>query len=421
MLNPVGKVRTFFKKLGPGLVTGASDDDPSGIATYSQAGAQAGFGFLWTALLTFPLMAGVQEMCARIGLVTGRGLVGNLKEYYPRPVLYFLALLVLTANTINIGADIAGMSAAASLLVPLPPFVWVITFSLLVLGAMILLPYYRFAGILKWLTLGLLAYIFVPFITRVNWPEALAATAWPTLVLDKAGILILVAILGTTISPYLFFWQANMEVEDEKSKKKSSHRMVVTKHEIRWMREDVTFGMFLSNIVMWFIILSTASTLFVAGITEIRSAEQAAQALRPFAGENAYLLFTLGIVGTGLLAIPVLAGSASYVLAEIFGWREGFDNQFNQAKQFYIVIIAATFIGAGLSILGLDPITLLIATAVVYGLIAPPLILSILLLANSRKIMGENRNGHLSNALVGLTLVVMTAAAGAFVYFNLFS
>lgn len=414
MGNLPNKLKTFFKKLGPGLITGASDDDPSGIATYSQAGAQAGFGFLWSALLTFPLMVSVQEMCARIGLVTGKGLVGNLKAYYPKKVLYLLAALVLTANTINIGADIAGMSAAASLLLPLPPLVWVGFFSLLVLVAMIALPYYRFAGILKWLTLALLAYIFVPFITKVDIAKALEATLVPQLSFDKSNIMILVAILGTTISPYLFFWQAGMEVEDEKDRGKTLKHWVVTKHELKWMREDVTFGMFLSNLVMWFIILSTASTLFVNGITEIKTAAQAAEALRPFAGDNAYLLFTLGIVGTGLLAIPVLAGSASYVLSEIFGWREGFDNQFSRAKQFYLVIIASTLIGAGLSITGLDPITLLISTAVIYGLISPPLIFAIFLMANNKKVMGENKNGRISNALVGLTLVIMTAAAVAF-------
>lgn len=413
-------IKNFFKNVGPGIITGSSDDDPSGIATYSQAGAQAGYGFLWSALLTFPLMVAVQEMCARIGLATGKGLAGNLRDHFPKPVLYFLTFLVLIGSTINIGADLAGMAAAANLLIPLPTLAWIVVFSLIVVLAMVLLPYHKFAAILKWLTFGLLAYILVPFATKVDWGEVLVATLIPTLQWNKESILILVAILGTTISPYLFFWQASMEVEEERDKKKKNS-WTVTKHEIKLMREDVGFGMFVSNLVMMFIMIATATTLFRNGITNIESAEQAASALRPFAGDAAYLLFALGIIGTGFLAVPVLAGAASYAIAEIFGWREGFDNQFNRAKGFYLVVIASTLVGASLSFLGVNPISMLIYTAVIYGLIAPVLILFIWILANKKEAMGDKTNGLLSNSVVGLTLLLMTLAAGALVKFQFFS
>lgn len=414
-------VKEFFRTIGPGIITGSADDDPSGIATYSQAGAQAGYGFLWSALLTFPLMAAVQEMCARIGLTTGHGLVGNLRHHYPKSVLYLLVLLVFFANTINIGADLAGMAAATALLVPLPTVLLIAFYSALVIVAMVFLPYHRFAAILKWLTFGLLAYILVPFITKVDWSQALQATLIPHLSFDKDSLLILVAILGTTISPYLFFWQASMEVEEELDRGKSIKHWIVTKHEIKLMQEDVTFGMFISNVVMWFIMLATATTLFSNGIHEIQTAEQAATALKPFAGDSAYLLFTLGIVGTGALAVPVLAGAASYAISEIFGWTEGFDNQFTRAKGFYLVVIVSTLLGAGLSFLGISPINMLIYTAVIYGLISPILIFIILHIANNEKVMGEEKNGSLSNALVSLTLILMTAAAGAYLYFNFLS
>lgn len=414
------KIKNFFKHAGPGIVTGSADDDPSGIATYSQAGAFGGFGFLWTALLTFPLMVAVQEMCARIGLATGKGLIGNLRLYYPRPVLYLLTSLIFFASTFNVGADLAGMAAAANLLLPLPNLIWIAVFSITIIVAMLLLPYHRFAAVLKWLTFGLLAYIFVPFATSVDWSKVAQATFIPQVSLSKESVLLLVALLGTTISPYLFFWQASMEVEEEREKGKTLKNWIVTKHEIKLMRQDVTLGMFVSNLVMWFIIIATATTLFANGINNIGTAEEAASALRPFAGDAAYLLFTLGIVGTGFLAVPVLSGAASYAISEVFGWREGFDNQFNRAKGFYIVVILSTLVGAGLSFLGVDPIRLLIYTAVIYGLIAPVLILFILLLANNEKAMGDKKNGALSNAVVGLTLVLMTAAAGIFFWGQFF-
>ncbi len=362
-------------------------------------------------------------MCARIGLVSGLGLSGNLKKHYPKPLLLFLAGLILTANTINIGADIAGMAAAAHLLIPIPNIIFVIFFAVLITALMIWLPYSRLARIFKWLTLALFAYIVVPFITNVNWGEILRRTIIPTLSFDKATITLIVAILGTTISPYLFFWQANMEVESEQeeNRQKGIKKWVVTKHELRLMEEDVTLGMVFSNVVMWFIIITAASTLFAHGITDIKTADDAAAALKPIAGDFAALLFTIGIVGTGLLAIPVLAGSASYVVSEVFGWNEGLENSFSKAKGFYWIIIISTGIGASLSFLGLDPIKLLFYTAVIYGIISPPLIGVIWMIANNKEIMGERRNGLLSNVLVGLTFLVMTAGAAAFIWTSFLS
>ena len=415
------RVKKLFRVLGPGLITGASDDDPSGIATYSQVGAQTGFATLWTAPLSFPLMAAVQEMSARIGLTTGHGLVGNLRLHYPRWILFPLAILVLSANTINIGADIAGMAAAANLVVPINSLVYVVIFSVFIIGAMIYLPYHRFASYLKWLCLTFFAYIAVPFIVRIDWASVWQHTLVPTFTWDKTMITMLVALFGTTISPYLFFWQADMEVADELSRGKKMRHWIVTKHEIRLMEEDVNFGMFLSQIVTWFIIITAGATLFGIGAGGIKTAADAAAALKPIAGDYAYLLFALGIIGTGLLAIPVLAGSASYVISEAFNWKnEGLDEPFSKAKGFYLVVIASTVIGASLSFFGVDPIALLFYTAVIYGVISPPLIAIILHIANNKKIMGEESNGKLSNSLVLLTLVLMTVSAAAYLKLSFF-
>jgi NRAMP (natural resistance-associated macrophage protein)-like metal ion transporter len=417
------RIKGFFRALGPGLITGAADDDPSGIATYSQAGARAGFGLLWTALLTIPLMSAIQEMSARIGIVTGQGISGNLRKYYSKKLLILLAMLVLVANIINIGADIAGMAAAAHLLWSLvPETFFVVVFAGLILILMVFLSYREFASVLKWLTLALVAYLLVPFTTHINWGEVLRNTIVPHISWDKGSVTLLVAILGTTISPYLFFWQADMEVEEEKSPNADKFQpIVVMARRLRLMREDVTAGMIFSNVVMWFIIITAASTLFARGITNINTAQDAAAALRPIAGDFATLLFTLGIVGTGMLAIPILAGSASYVLSEALGWVDGLEKSFSQAKGFYLVIIVATLLGAGLSFFGFDPIKLLFYTAVIYGLVSPPLIFIILHIANNPKIMGDKKNGFLSNALSGLTLVLMAAAGLAFIWLNFLS
>jgi len=411
------KIKKFFSFFGPGLVTGASDDDPSGIATYSQVGASSGFSLLWLAPLTFPLMSAVQEMCARIGLVTGHGLSGVLKKHYPVWVIYPMAILVLVANTINIGADIAGMAAAANLIIPLPAFIWAVLFSGGLMLLMIYAPYHIIAKYLKWFTLAIFAYFAVPFVIRTDWVSVFQHTILPSLKFDHTSITLFVAVLGTTISPYLFFWQASMEVENklEQIKEKFLRKWVVTKHEIRLMEEDVTLGMFFSNIAMWFIIITTAVTLFASGITNIETAQQAASALKPIAGDFAFLLFAFGIVATGFLAIPVLAGSSSYALSEAFGWQEGLDKPFHKAKKFYYVIIFSTVIGVLMNLIGLPPIKMLLYTAVIYGLVSPPLILIILLISNNKKIMGRWANGTLSNVLGIFTFLLMGFGALFFI------
>ena len=405
----IHKLFHFWKILGPGLVTGASDDDPSGIATYSQAGAAYGLSTLWTALITLPLMASIQEMCARIGLVTSRGLAGTLKANYSKPVLYLMVVFSFPAIVLNIGADIAGMGAVGNLLFPsiqAPYFSLAFTIILLVL--IIYLPYRKIAAVLKYLCIALLVYLIVPFLAKQNWAAVLKATLIPTIKFDKNFISILVGILGTTISPYLFFWQATMEVEDMKSKKK---HLVVNKRIIHDMHQDVDFGMIFSNLVMYFIILTTGTVLFRGGIHQIGTVEQAAQALQPLAGKSAYLLFAVGVIGTGLLAIPVLSGSLSYVITESFGWVEGLDKKFHKAKAFYIIIAISLLLGLSLNYVGISPIKALIYSAILYGLTAPVLIAIILSISNNKKIMGKYTNGKTSNILGFAALVLMTVAA----------
>jgi NRAMP (natural resistance-associated macrophage protein)-like metal ion transporter len=410
----IHKLFHFWKILGPGLVTGASDDDPSGIATYSQAGAAYGLSTLWTALITLPLMASIQEMCARIGLVTSRGLAGTLKANYSKPVLYLMVAFSFPAIVLNIGADIAGMGAVGNLLFPsiqAPYFSLAFTIILLVL--IIYLPYRKIAAVLKYLCIALLVYLIVPFLAKQNWAAVLKATLVPTIKFDKNFISILVAILGTTISPYLFFWQATMEVEDMKNKKK---HLVVNKRIIHDMHQDVDFGMIFSNLVMYFIILTTGTVLFKGGIHQIGTVEQAAQALQPLAGKSAYLLFAVGVIGTGLLAIPVLSGSLSYVITESFGWVEGLDKKFHKAKAFYIIIAISLLLGLSLNYVGISPIKALIYSAILYGLTAPVLIAIILSISNNKKIMGKYTNGKASNILGFAALVLMTVAAVILVF-----
>ncbi|MDP3724119.1 MAG: Nramp family divalent metal transporter [bacterium] len=415
------KARKFLRRLGPGIITGASDDDPSGIATYSIAGAQANYSALWTPLFTFPLMVAIQEMCARIGLVTGRGLAGNMRMHYPRPFLLGLTALVVFANTLNIGANLAGMAAATSLVLPLPQIVLAVAFGGLMLGLMIRFPYRVIANILKWLTFALFAYVLAALLTKQDWPSVLLHTLIPTVNLNREFLILLVAILGTTISPYLFFWQTSEEVEelDETGKLQKTRRVqIVTKNELKVMREDVSIGMFLSNLVMFFIIATAASALYQNGITQIETVKDAAMALRPLAGEFAFLLFALGIVGTGLLSIPVLAGSVAYVVAETFGWREGFNQPFHKARSFYGVIIVSTLLGMAIPFLGIRPIHALYMTAIVYGLMSPILILILLHISNSKHVMGEHTNGFVSNTLGVLTFLIMTGAVGAMFLFR---
>jgi len=411
------KLFRFWKILGPGLVTGASDDDPSGIATYSQAGAGYGLSTLWTALITFPLMASIQEMCARIGLVTSQGLAGTLKTNYSKPVLYLMLLFSFPAIVMNIGADIAGMGAVGNLLFPsIHAIFFSIVFTIILLGLIIFLPYQKIASVLKYLCIVLLVYFIVPFLYKQDWLAILKATFIPTIKFDKDFISILVAILGTTISPYLFFWQATMEVEDIKQKKK---HLVVNKRILHEMKQDVDFGMLFSNLTMFFIILTTGTVLFNGNIHQIDTVEQAAKALKPLAGNFAYLLFALGVIGTGLLAIPVLSGSLSYIVTETFGWKEGLDKKFDKAKAFYVIIAIALIVGLSLNYIGLSPIKALIYSAILYGLTAPVLIAIILHISNNKKIMGKNTNGKISNILGFATLVFMTVAAVILVYMQL--
>lgn len=408
------KLLRFWKVLGPGLVTGASDDDPSGIATYSQAGAAFGLSTLWTSLLAFPLMAAIQQMCARIGLITSQGLTGTIKKHYPRPVLYLMLLFSFPAIVMNIGADIAGMGAVGNLLFPaIDATYFSIFFTLLLLGLIIYLPYVKIASVLKYLCIVLLVYFIVPFLYKQDFKEILKATFIPQIHFNKEFIAILVGILGTTISPYLFFWQASVEVEEMKNKKK---QLVVNKKIIHEMQQDVDFGMTFSGLVMYFIILTTGTVLFQGGVHQIDTVEQAAMALKPLAGDMAYLLFAIGVIGTGLIAIPVLSGSLSYIFTETFGWEQGLDKKFHEAKGFYIIIGISFILGLTLNYVGISPIKALIYTAVLYGITAPVLIAIILHIANNKKIMGDNVNSKLSNILGFLALIIMTLASGVLIY-----
>ena len=405
----------FWKILGPGLITGASDDDPSGIATYSQAGAAFGLSTLWTALITFPLMAAIQEMCARIGLVTSHGLAGTLKKNYSKPVLYLMLLFSFPAIVMNIGADIAGMGAVGNLLFPsIHATYFSFFFTIVLLVLMVYLPYQKIASVLKYLCITLLVYLVVPFLYHQDWLAVLKSTLIPTIKFDKDFISILVAILGTTISPYLFFWQATMEVED----KKLNHLMV-NKRIVREMKQDVDFGMLFSNVVMFFLLLTTGSVLFNGGIHQIDTVEQAAQALKPLAGNLAYLLFALGIIGTGLLAIPVLSGSLSYIITETFGWKQGLDKKFHQAKAFYVIVAVSLILGLSLNYIGLSPIKALVYSAILYGLTAPVLIAIILHISNNKKIMGNYTNGIKANILGFMALMLMTAASVTLIFMQL--
>lgn len=408
------KIRRFFSILGPGLVTGASDDDPSGITTYSQAGAQFGLATLWTALLTFPLMAAIQGMCARIGLVTSQGLTVTLKQHYPRTLLYIMLFFSFPAITLNIGADIQGMGAVAHMIMPrLPVWVFCVIITAGLMFVIIKYPYQKIAAILKWLCLSLLLYVIIPFLVKQDWNAVIKHTFVPTLQFNTAFFSIIVAILGTTISPYLFFWQATMEAEDIAH---SSRKMVVNKRVLGNMKTDVNFGMFLSNVVMFFIILTTGTVLFNQGITQIDTVDQAARALEPLTGKLTYLIFAIGVIGTGLLAIPVLAGSQSYMLAETFGWEAGLDKKFPQAKTFYISIIVSLLVGLSLNFMGISPVKALLYTAISYGLTAPVMIAIVLHIGNNKKIMKENTNSLLSNILGITTLLVMCAAAVGLIY-----
>ena len=407
------KLSRFWKLLGPGLVTGASDDDPSGIATYSQAGAKLGLATLWTAIIAFPLMAAIQQMCARIGIVTQQGLTGNLKKHYSKSILYLMLVFSFPAIILNMGADIAGMGAVGNLLFPsISENYFSVFFTFLLLGLIIYLPYQKIASILKYLCIVMLVYFVVPFLYKQDLLAIIKATFIPTIEFNKDFIAILVGILGTTISPYLFFWQASVEVEEMNDKK----HLIVNKKIIREMEKDVDFGMSFSGFVMYFIILTTGTVLYSSGIHQIETVEQAAMALKPLAGDMAYLLFAIGIIGTGLIAIPVLSGSLSYIFTETFGWEKGLNKKFHEAKGFYFIIGLSLFLGLSLNYVGISPIDALIYTAILYGLTAPILIAIILHIANNKEVMGEHTNSLIVNILGVLAFIIMTTAAVVLIY-----
>jgi NRAMP (natural resistance-associated macrophage protein)-like metal ion transporter len=407
----------YFQRLGPGLVTGAADDDPSGIGTYSQVGASLRFDLLWTTMVSLPLAAAVLEASARLGLTTGRGLAALVRDRFPRPVMYFVVLPVAAANTFNIGADLGSMAASLRLLVPVPQVIGIFAFAIVMTVLQVTVPYHRYSRVLRWLALSLLAYVGVLAAVKVPWGEVLRNTFVPSLKGDKAHLEALIAILGTTISPYLCFWQAAEEVEEGKESGKdgethsgdrSSGDDEVTVDQLRRMRVDVIAGIGAGVFVMFAILVSAAVTLGAHGVVDIQTADQAARALEPLAGRFAGFLFTVGIVGTGLLAVPVLAGSTAYALAEAFDWREGLSRSLRQAPGFYAVLIAAMGIGIALNFIGINPIRALFLSAVLNGLAAPPILVLMILLARS-DVVGEHRAGWLSTSLVATAALIMTA------------
>lgn len=406
-------VKRFFKSLGPGLITGASDDDPSGIGTYSIAGAAFGFATLWTAIFTLPLMIVVQFLCAKIGMVSGQGLAGVLRTYYPRSVLYPATICLVIANTINAGVDIGAIAAGINLIVPVPVGLLIVPIALGIVVLQIWGRYRQIVNVFKWLTLSLFAYVATAFLAKPDWSGVLRGTFVPELHLDHDYLVTLVAILGTTISPYLFFWQASQEVEEEISEGKTSvaQRKGASDAELSRAKWDTITGMFISNVVSYFVILACAATLNASGNTEISSAAQAAEALRPLAGSAATYLFAVGIIGAGVLAVPVLTGSSAYAVAEAFGWRYGLDTKPREAKQFYAVIAISTLVGILIDFAGINPISALLWTSVINGVLSPPLLVLIMLISSNGKIMGPRVNGRFTGMVGWLATGVMFAAA----------
>lgn len=413
--QPFRAAKEYWNNLGPGLTTGASDDDPSGIATYSQTGASTGFSLIWLSLFTFPLMAVVQEMCARIGLVTGRGLAANIRHHFPKWMLYITTILLVVANTFNIGANLGAMAKAVELLIPWLPFgVTIFLFALSSLVLQIFTTYARYAQYLKYLALVLFAYVFSVLFVDINWSLVIQRTIIPTLTFNKDTLLIVAAILGTTISPYLFFWQTSQEVEEEILEGKTTiakRQHETSTEDIKNMRTDVWSGMFFSNFVMFFIIAACAATLHATGITEIKTAADAAKALEPFAGPFATTLFAVGIIGTGLLSIPVLAGSASYAVSESLGWKFGLYRKLKEAKAFYGVIIISMGVGILLNFVGIDPIRSLIYAAVGNALIAPVILFTIIKISSDHGVMGKFKNTIITTAVGYITFFIMLTAA----------
>lgn len=408
-----------FRNLGPGIITGAADDDPSGIATYSQAGAQFGLGLLWTPIFFLPLLFAIQEICARIGLVSGTGIISLMKKTYPKKLIYPLISLLAIANTINLGADLNAIGVSANLIIPgIPTFFFTLSFTLFVLISEIFVSYIRYVKILKYLTLSLFCYFITAIIVGGNWNHVIVSTITPNIELNKEFIMMFVALCGTTLSPYLFFWQTSEEAEEDVAHKKIKEigkgKPNISKQEIKAMRKDIFVGMVFAVFIMWSIIVTSAGSLNVHGITDIQTAQQAAQALEPLvqtfpnSGFIAKIIFAIGIIGTGLLAIPVLASSTAYAFSDTFGWKEGLSNKFKQAKSFYLTIVISTIIGLLLNFIGIEPIKALIYAAIINGVISIPILVIIMKISNDKKLLGQNVNGRISNIIGVITIIIMT-------------
>lgn len=412
--NEPHRVKRFLKMLGPGLITGASDDDPSGIGTYSQAGAQLGFACLWTALFTFPLMTAVQYMCAKIGIVSGHGLAGVIRQTFPRPVLYASVTILVLANVLNAAADLGAMADSIHILVPqIPAHASILWLGLIMLGVLVFGSYKHIAGTFKWLTLTLFAYIIASFLMHPHWPSVLKHTFVPSLSVNKSFLAVLVGIFGTTISPYLFFWQTSNEVEEEREAGRSIwRRMGATEDDLKYAAVDVSVGMFVSNLVMYFIILGTASALWMTGQRHIATANDAALALRPLAGQFAAVLFAAGIIGTGFLAVPVLIGSCAFALSETFGWRRGLNTPWFRAREFYAVITVSFVIAMGLNYFHFNAMDALFWAAILNGVLAPPLLVVVMLISNNRSVLGDKVNSLPLN-VVGWTVTALMSLAAA--------
>ena len=413
-LKPTAGLQGFLEELGPGLITGAADDDPSGISTYSVAGASFGYATLWTALLSFPLMAAVQLMCARLGMVTGSGLASVIRTRYSRGVLWFACSLVAIANIFNIGADLGGMAEATQMITGVRAYFWAPFFAVVILGLLLWTSYRTMARIFKWLTLVLFAYVITAFLARPDWMAVMRATFVPHIEFSKQYMAVLVGILGTTISPYLFFWQAAQEVEEDRDRGKTTvaKRRGATNKELSSARRDVITGMLLSNLVMYFLILTTAATLNAHGLKDIETAKQAAEALRPLAGRGAYLLFTLGLIGTGMLAVPVLAGSCAYVIAEAAKWRSAsLKLEPKLAGKFYAIIGVSIAVGLAFDFAGFNAVKMLFWSAILNGLLAPPLVVMVVLLTSDKKVMGHCVNSISMKVLGWACALIMSAAA----------
>lgn len=413
----IRRLRRFFANLGPGLIAGAADDDPSGISTYSVVGASFGYAQLWTALFSFPLMAAVQLMCARLGMVSGLGLAGVIRARYSRGVLWGACALLVVANTVNIGADLGGMAAALEMLTGVRAFVWLPLFTLLIVVLLIWSSYRHIVRVFKWLTLVLFAYVLAAFLAHPHWGEVLRATFIPHIQWNANYLATFLGVMGTTISPYLFFWQAAQEVEEEREMgRRTVHtRRGATDAELRTARTDVMTGMGVAGLVMYFIILTTGATLYVSGQRDIETARQAAEALRPLAGDAAYLLFTLGLIGTGMLGVPVLAGSAAYAIAEAMHWRGSLNDRPRAASKFYIVLTVSVIIGLALNFLKFNAVRMLFWAAVLNGLLAPPLIALVVMLTSDRQVMGERVNSLLLRVLGWTTAAVLTFSSAAMI------